>query len=99
VPNVYQIAKNCRNRVEMIEKYYAVHIKSRLDAAAINVMRPPKFKSKTGTKPVRNSNLNQRPRNHTVQNSVTLALSRETGDAEPLKWAEPLEAGAKAGET
>lgn len=38
--DIYQIAKNCRTSVEMIEKYYAAHIKTRLDAAAINVMRP-----------------------------------------------------------
>jgi hypothetical protein len=38
--DIYQIAKNCRTSVEMIEKYYASHIKDRLDAAAINVKRP-----------------------------------------------------------
>ncbi|MBL4804638.1 MAG: site-specific integrase [Alphaproteobacteria bacterium] len=37
--DIYQIAKNCRTSVEMIEKYYASHIKNRLDAAAINVRR------------------------------------------------------------
>jgi integrase len=37
--DIYQIAKNCRTSVEMIEKYYASHIKTNLDAAAINVMR------------------------------------------------------------
>ncbi len=37
--DIYQIAKNCRTSVEMIEKYYAAHIKTNLDAAAINVMR------------------------------------------------------------
>jgi hypothetical protein len=40
--DIYQIAKNCRTSVEMIEKYYAAHIKTSLDAAAINVMRPKK---------------------------------------------------------
>ena len=40
--DIYQIAKNCRTSVEMIEKYYASHIKTSLDAAAINVMRPKK---------------------------------------------------------
>jgi integrase len=40
--DIYQIAKNCRTSVEMIEKYYASHIKTQLDAAAINVMRPKK---------------------------------------------------------
>ena len=38
--DIYQIAKNCRTSVEMIEKYYAAHIKTNLDAAAINIMRP-----------------------------------------------------------
>ena len=43
--DIYQIAKNCRSSVEMIEKYYAAHIKTNLDAAAINIMRPkPKKK-------------------------------------------------------
>ena len=37
--DIYQIAKNCRTSVEMIEKYYASHIKTSLDAAAINIMR------------------------------------------------------------
>jgi integrase len=43
--DIYQIAKNCRTRVEMIEKYYASHIKTNLDAAAINVMKPKPKKS------------------------------------------------------
>lgn len=38
--DIYQIAKNCRTSVEMIEKYYAAHLKTQLDASAINVMRP-----------------------------------------------------------
>jgi hypothetical protein len=37
--DVYQIAKNCRTSIEMIEKYYAVHLKNTLDAAAINVRK------------------------------------------------------------
>lgn len=37
--DIYQIAKNCRTSVEMIEKYYASHLKNTLDAAAINVKR------------------------------------------------------------
>jgi len=48
--DIYQIAKNCRTSVEMIEKYYASHIKTRLDAAAINVMRPHKTNTKTNKK-------------------------------------------------
>lgn len=37
--DIYQIAKNCRTSVEMIEKHYAVHLKNSLDASAINVRR------------------------------------------------------------
>ncbi|MBI1246880.1 tyrosine-type recombinase/integrase [bacterium] len=42
--DIYQIAKNCRTSVEMIEKYYASHIKTSIDAAAVNVrkQKPPK---------------------------------------------------------
>jgi integrase len=36
--NIYQIAKNCRTSVGMIEKYYGVHVKNSLNAAAINVV-------------------------------------------------------------
>ena len=43
--DIYQIAKNCRTSVEMIEKYYASHIKTSLDAAAINVRKPRKGKT------------------------------------------------------
>jgi integrase len=38
--DIYQIAKNCRTSVEMIEKHYAVHLKNALDAAAINRRKP-----------------------------------------------------------
>jgi integrase len=37
--DVYQISKNCRTSVEMIQKFYASHIKNMLDASQINVMR------------------------------------------------------------
>lgn len=37
--DIYQIAKNCRTSVEMIENYYASHIKTNLNASAINVRR------------------------------------------------------------
>lgn len=37
--DIYQIAKNCRTSVEMIEKYYASHIKDMIDANAINVVK------------------------------------------------------------
>jgi integrase len=38
--NIHQIANNCRTSVQMIEQFYAAHIKDRLDASAINVQRP-----------------------------------------------------------
>jgi integrase len=47
--DIYQIAKNCRTSVEMIERFYAAHIKNTLDARAINVRRP---KSVRQVKPV-----------------------------------------------
>lgn len=48
--DIYQVAKNCRTSVEMIEKHYAIHLKNTLDAAAINVRkekprRKPRAKS------------------------------------------------------
>jgi len=50
--DIYQIAKNCRTSVEMIEKFYAAHIKNMIDASAVNVRRdrsgdtPSKAKTK-----------------------------------------------------
>ncbi|WP_230640365.1 site-specific integrase [Shinella sumterensis] len=38
--DVYAIAKNCRTSVEMIEKFYAAHIKTTLDASVINARKP-----------------------------------------------------------
>lgn len=45
--DIYQVAKNCRTSVEMIEKHYAAHIKNVIDASAINVRheKPKKIKS------------------------------------------------------
>ena len=47
--DIYQIAKNCRTSVEMIEKYYAAHIKNQIDAAAVNVIKPKKKKKPVKT--------------------------------------------------
>lgn len=51
--DIYAIAKNCRTSVEMIEKYYASHLKNTLDTTAINVRKartahglPPEGKPK-----------------------------------------------------
>src|SRR5216683_1363060 len=49
--DIYQIAKNCRTSVEMIEKFYAAHIKNTLDAAAINVRRPKPAPRKDQARP------------------------------------------------
>jgi integrase len=57
--DIYQIAKNCRTSVEMIEKYYAAHIKTSLDAAAINVMRPKK--NKKGKKAIQPTQASPQP--------------------------------------
>jgi integrase len=46
--DIYQIAKNCRTSVEMIEKYYASHIKTSLDAAAINIRKKRPAKKASG---------------------------------------------------
>lgn len=48
--NIYQIANNCRTSVKMIEEFYAAHIKDRLDASSINVVR-----SRAVRKPTRKS--------------------------------------------
>lgn len=37
--DIYQVAKNCRTSVEMIEKHYAAHIRNVIDTAAVNVRR------------------------------------------------------------
>jgi hypothetical protein len=39
--DIYQIAKNCRTSVEMIEKHYASHIKTSISAKAVNVRAKP----------------------------------------------------------
>lgn len=38
--NIVQIANNCRTSVQMIEQFYAAHIRDRLDTRSINVQRP-----------------------------------------------------------
>jgi integrase len=49
--DIYQIAKNCRTSVEMIEKYYASHLKNSLDASAINIRRTKAKKNEPPTEP------------------------------------------------
>lgn len=49
--DIYQIAKNCRTSVEMIEKHYAAHIKDQIDASAVNVRRArPRLTSRKRSK-------------------------------------------------
>ena len=49
--DIYQVAKNCRTSVEMIEKYYGRHLKNMIDAAAVNVRKArPKPLKKTSTR-------------------------------------------------
>ena len=55
--DIYQVAKNCRTSVEMIEKFYAAHIKNTLDASAINVRRP---------KPVSRKSTRRKPKQPTI---------------------------------
>ena len=47
--DIYALAKNCRTSVEMIQKFYAAHIKDLLDSASINTMRPRQHRK--GRKP------------------------------------------------
>jgi integrase len=54
--DVYQIAKNCRTSVKMIEDFYASHIKNMVDASVVNVRRPRvAAKAKKGAKKQKSS--------------------------------------------
>jgi integrase len=48
--DIYQVAKNCRTSVEMIEKFYGRHLKNNIDASAVNVRKarpqPPTVRKK-----------------------------------------------------
>lgn len=37
--DIYQVAKNCRTSVEIIEKCYGRHLKNNIDASAVNVRK------------------------------------------------------------
>lgn len=50
--DIYQLAKNCRTSVEMIEKHYAAHIKTLLDAGLINKMKPRKSSQRESSKQI-----------------------------------------------
>ena len=49
--DIYQLAKNCRTSVEMIEKFYASHLKDMLDAGAINVRKAKPRKVASAKRP------------------------------------------------
>jgi integrase len=49
--NIYEMTKNFRTSVEMIQKYYASHIADFIDAGAINVRKPKSTVSKAPRKP------------------------------------------------
>ena len=52
--DIYQVAKNCRTSVEMIEKHYARHLVNNIDTAAVNVMKSkpkPKKQAKKKANP------------------------------------------------
>lgn len=42
--DIYQVAKNCRTSVEMIEKHYAAHLKDMIDTSLINIRKKKKPK-------------------------------------------------------
>ncbi len=42
--DIYQVAKNCRTSVEMIQKYYASHLENDIDAGAVNVLKYQKYR-------------------------------------------------------
>lgn len=46
--DIYQVAKNCRTSIEMIEKRYAAHLKNMIDTSLFNVRRErPKRKDES----------------------------------------------------
>jgi len=49
--DIYALAKNCRTSVEMIQKFYAAHIKDLLDASQINVRRTRAFRPEEARPP------------------------------------------------
>lgn len=63
--DIYQIAKNCRTSVEMIEKFYASHIAGTIDAAAVNVRkgatRPAAAPKPSRSKPTARRTAERRP--------------------------------------
>lgn len=75
--DIYQIAKNCRTSVEMIEKFYAAHIKNTLDASAINVMRDRSRREREEV-PARRQSIRERGETRTITDRPTLDQSRKS---------------------
>lgn len=46
--DIYQVAKNCRTSVEMIEKHYAAHLKDMIDTSLVNVRRERQRRKEKG---------------------------------------------------
>lgn len=71
--DIYALAKNCRTSVEIIQKHYASHLKSLIDTAAINTMRPKK-------KAIRKSNGSKLTKGNTRKRNPNLSkkLLRES---------------------
>ncbi len=51
--DIYQVAKNCRTSVDMIETFYAAHIKDVIDAGAVNVRKVRGATEKPAHRPTR----------------------------------------------
>ena len=49
--DIYQVAKNCHTSVEMIQKYYASHLETDIDAGAVNVLRSKKYQFEDNEEP------------------------------------------------
>jgi hypothetical protein len=76
--DIYQVAKNCRTSVEMIEKFYAAHIKNTLDAAAINVMRSRAARQPTVVSKENEGNQPSKPK----RNRLRKTRRQDDGDQE-----------------
>jgi integrase len=62
--DVYQVAKNCRTSVEMIEKHYAAHLVNTIDTTAVNVrknMRQKSFTDEDAPRPRSRGRRRQKP--------------------------------------
>jgi integrase len=79
--NIFQIAKNCRTSVEMMEKYYASHIKTSIDAAAVNVRRLHPDRDKDAEERQQNKRRAEEVRHGERDESDMDAMARELSQA------------------